>query len=137
MINLMKIIIITNSILMLQKYYNSILGVITINKIMLNKRCSNCLNNMYGVKDGYLICLECGFIVSSRTFEDFTPIGFIEDKTNGIADYIKLLKKHNPDLTEEKLINRLNLFTDKTEKEILRAVRNDTRRRNHRRRKRR
>lgn len=122
---------------MLQKYYNSILGVITINKIMLNKRCSNCLNNMYGVKDGYLICLECGFIVSSRTFEDFTPIGFIEDKTNGIADYIKLLKKHNPDLTEEKLTNRLNLFTDKPEKEILRAVRNDTRRRNHRRRKRR
>lgn len=122
---------------MLQKYYNSILGVITINKIMLNKRCSNCLNNMYGVKDGYLICLECGFIVSSRTFEDFTPIGFIEDKTNGIADYIKLLKKHNPDLTEEKLINRLNLFMDKPEKEILRAVRNDTRRRNHRRRKRR
>lgn len=122
---------------MLQKYYNSILGVITINKIMLNKRCSNCLNNEYGVKDGYLICLECGFIVSSRTFEDFTPIGFIEDKTNGIADYIKLLKKHNPDLTEEKLINRLNLFTDKPEKEILRAVRNDTRRRNHRRRKRR
>lgn len=122
---------------MLQKYYNSILGVITINKIMLNKRCSNCLNNMYGVKDGYLICLECGFIVSSRTFEDFTTIGFIEDKTNGIADYIKILKKHNPDLTEEKLINRLNLFTDKPEKEILRAVRNDTRRRNHRRRKRR
>ena len=104
---------------------------------MLNKRCSNCLNNMYGVKDGYLICLECGFIVSSRTFEDFTPIGFIEDKTNGINDYIKLLKKHNPDLTEEKLINRLNLFTDKPEKEILRAVSNDTRRRNHRRRKRR
>ena len=122
---------------MLQKYYNSILGVITINKIMLNKRCSNCLNNMYGVKDGYLICLECGFIVSSRTFEDFTTIGFIEDKTNGIADYIKILKKHNPDLTEEKLINRLNLFTDKPEKEILRAVRNDSRRRNHRRRKRR
>ena len=122
---------------MLQKYYNSILGVITINKIMLNKRCSNCLNNMYGVKDGYLICLECAFIVSSRTFEDFTTIGFIEDKTSGIADYIKILKKHNPDLTEEKLINRLNLFTDKPEKEILRAVRNDTRSRNHRRRKRR
>ena len=81
------------------------------------------------------LCLECGFIVSSRTFEDFTPIGFIEDKTNGIADYIKLLKKHNPDLTEEKLINRLNLFTDKPEKEILRAVRNDTRR-NHRRKRR-
>ena len=120
---------------MLQKYYNSILGVITINKIMLNKRCSNCLNNMYGVKDGYLICLECGFIVSSRTFEDFTPIGFIEDKTNGIADYLQLIKKHNPDLTEEKLINRLNLFTDKPEKEILRAVRNDTRR-NHRRKRR-
>ena len=95
---------------------------------MLNKRCSNCLNNEYGVKDGYLICLECGFIVSSRTFEE-------EDKTNGIADYLQLIKKHNPDLTEERLINRLNLFTDKPEKEILRAVRNDTRR-NHRRKRR-
>ena len=100
----------------------------------ISKRCSNCLNNTYEVRDGYLICLECGSIVSSMTFEDFTPIGFMEDKTNGIADYIQLLKKHNPDLTEEKLINRLNLFTDKPEEEILRAVRNDTRR-NHRRKK--
>lgn len=93
----------------------------------ISKRCSNCLNNTYEVRDGYLICLRCGFIVSKKTFEDFIAIGFIEDKDNKIADYIKLIKKHNPDITEEKLINRLNLFSSKPEKEILKEVKKQCR----------
>ena len=85
------------------------------------KPCANCYNTLYMLKDGYTICLSCGFVCSSLTYENFYSIGFVTDKKS-LEKTIKRLRKTRPDLSEKELLNRLNMLFDKSEKELKRAL---------------
>lgn len=41
-----------------------------------SKCCSNCRCNLFILKEGYVICSKCGFIVESNTNENFSVIGY-------------------------------------------------------------
>ena len=88
---------------------------------MYYKPCANCKNNLFMLKDGYTICLKCGFICSSLTYENFYSIGFVTDHKS-LEKTIKKLRKTKPNLSEKELLNRLNMLFDKSEKELKRAL---------------
>lgn len=72
------------------------------------------------IKDGYTICLSCGFICSSRTYEKFYSIGFVE--INSLEKTIKKLRKTKPGLTDKELLNRLHVLYNLSETELKRAL---------------
>lgn len=89
-----------------------------------NKKCSNCVNkeSLFIIKDGYLICSKCGYVILSYIpGEDFKPIGFYE-KPKNLEEMIKKIKKDRPNILEDDLSYRLELFVNKPEKEIRRAI---------------
>ena len=90
-------------------------------RTMIYKPCANCHNNLFELREGYTICLSCGFICSSLTYENFYSIGFLTDKKS-LEKTIKRLRKTRPDLNEKQLLNRLNMLFDKSEKELKRAL---------------
>ena len=92
--------------------------------IIPNKKCSNCNNkdSLFIKRDGYLICSKCGYVILSyNPFNDFMPIGFYE-KPKSLEEMIKKIKKDRPDIKEDDLLYRLELFSNKPEKEIRRAI---------------
>lgn len=91
-----------------------------MDRMMIYKPCANCKNNLFMLKDGYTICLSCGFVCSSLTYENFYSIGFVNN--NSLEKTIKKLRKVRPDLNEKELLNRLNMLFDKSEKELKRAL---------------
>jgi len=72
------------------------------------------------LKDGYTICLSCGFICSSRTYEKFYSIGFVN--TNSLEKTIKRLRKTRPGLTDKELLNRLHVLYNLSEMELKKAL---------------
>ncbi|MBP5407682.1 MAG: hypothetical protein J6Y42_00915 [Bacilli bacterium] len=42
-----------------------------------SKCCSNCRCNYFIIREGYIICSNCGFIVESFTNEGFYTIGYL------------------------------------------------------------
>jgi len=90
-------------------------------RTMIFKPCANCYNTLYEIRDGYTICLKCGYICSSRTYEDFNSIGFVTDNKS-LEKTIKHLRKTRPNLDEKELLNRLNMLFDKSEKELKKAL---------------
>ena len=89
-----------------------------------NKKCSNCENkkSLFIIKDGYLICSNCGYVILSYIpGSDFKPIGFYE-KPKNLEEMIRKIKRDRPNILEEDLLYRLELFVNKPEKEIRRAI---------------
>lgn len=88
------------------------------------KKCSKCNNkeSIFIIKDGYLICSNCGFIVLSYIPGiDFKPVGFYK-KPKNMEELIKKFKKERPDILEDDLLYKLELFVNMPEKEIRRAI---------------
>lgn len=85
--------------------------------------CAKCGNTLYELREGYTICLSCGFICSSLTGEtNFKPIGFKTENQN-IDKTIKKIRRTKPEFNDNDILNRLHVLYNLTDKELKRALR--------------